>query len=46
MNKVKKAIIGSSAAIFGAGYLLGRRQHENNKSAYQKLMDKLDKSLD
>lgn len=46
MNKAKKALLGSSAAIFGAGYLIGRRQHENNKSAYQKLMDKLDKALD
>lgn len=46
MNKAKRSIIGSGAAIFGAGYLLGRRQHDNNKSAYQKFLDKLDKALD
>lgn len=44
MNKAKKAIIGSGAALFGAGYLLGRQQ--NNKSAYQRFLDRLDKALD
>lgn len=46
MNKAKKTIIGSSAALFGAGYLLGRRHQDNNKSTYQKLIDKLDSALD
>ncbi len=46
MNKAKKAFVGTGAALVGFGYLLGRHHHENNKSTYQKLMDKLDSALD
>lgn len=46
MNKMKKTLVGSGAALFGAGYIIGRRQHDDNKSAYQKVLDKLEKALD
>jgi len=44
MNKAKKVIIGGGAALFGAGYLIGRQQ--NNKSVYEKFLDRIDKALD
>ena len=46
MNKAKKAIIGSSVALLGAGYLIGRKQQEHNKPTYQKFLDRLEKALD